>query len=330
MKKVFLFALLGLLLLQSNLSNAQQLSLLNQYMFNGLYINPAYAGYKGDFFTHAFFRSQWIGVTGAPQTLAIGSDIALADEHVGLGLVVTSDRDGASRTNMFLSNYAYWVHLNRDLRLSFGLALGGINYGLDGSILDPNEPGDPFVATVRYNLWLPEACAGMYLTSNRFYLGLSALNMISRYMPVSGKEENRYIVRNYNQYMLTVGGLITLSEQLDLKPSFLIREDLHNPTVMDVNLMMLVSKTFWVGASYRMSATFGKEYHLDNDYQSSALALIVDVYATENFRVGYSFDFDFSKVSRYSGGNHEISLGYNISSLRKEPDRRRAPRLRHF
>ena len=330
MKKVFLYALLGLLLLQSNLSKAQQLSLLNQYMFNGLYINPAYAGYKGDLFTHAFFRTQWVGVNSAPQTLAIGSDLALSDEHVGLGLVITSDRDGANSTNMFLSNYAYWVHLNSDLRLSFGLALGGINYALDGTKLEPNEPNDPSVATARYNLWLPEANAGVYLTSNRFYVGLSALNMLSRYMPVKREEENRYIVRNYNQYMLAAGALITLSEQLELKPSFLLREDLHNPTVMDINLMLLVSKTFWVGLSYRMSATFGKDYNMDSDYRPSALAFIADVYATDNLRIGYSFDFDFSKISYYSGGSHEISLGYNISSLRKEPKIRRAPRSRHF
>ena len=57
---------------------AQQDPMLSQYMFNGLYINPAYAGSHKYWSSTLSYRNQWVGLEGAPST-AIA---AVADEAV--------------------------------------------------------------------------------------------------------------------------------------------------------------------------------------------------------------------------------------------------------
>ena len=102
---------------------AQQDAQFSQYIFNGLYINPAYAGYRGDFYVNSFYRSQWTGLNGAPQTLSISGDGTVANEHVGLGALFQNDRLGAQSTTAFYGNYAYRIQVGEqeNSRLAFGL-----------------------------------------------------------------------------------------------------------------------------------------------------------------------------------------------------------------
>jgi hypothetical protein len=39
---------------------AQQNVQFSQYVFNGLSVNPAYAGYKEDWYVNAIYRHQWV------------------------------------------------------------------------------------------------------------------------------------------------------------------------------------------------------------------------------------------------------------------------------
>jgi type IX secretion system PorP/SprF family membrane protein len=47
---------------------AQQQVMFTQYMFNGLAINPAYAGSHETISMTALARKQWVGLEGAPST----------------------------------------------------------------------------------------------------------------------------------------------------------------------------------------------------------------------------------------------------------------------
>lgn len=38
----------------------------NQYILNPLTINPSYAGNRGGLSIAAFYRQQWVGISGAP------------------------------------------------------------------------------------------------------------------------------------------------------------------------------------------------------------------------------------------------------------------------
>ena len=105
---------------------AQQDAQYSQYIFNGLYINPAYAGYKQDFYLQSFYRSQWTGFTGAPTSYSVAADGSVNDTKVGLGLLLAGDNIGAQKSLAADFSYAYHIQVGQDenTRLSFGLGLG--------------------------------------------------------------------------------------------------------------------------------------------------------------------------------------------------------------
>ena len=123
MKKTLL-----LLLLFANtlIVSAQQDAQFSQYMFNGLYINPAYAGYKEQANIHTFYRSQWTGFEGAPQTMSLAGDMVLNEGNVGLGILLSNDFTGAQSNFSAYANYAYRIQVGDSefSRLSFGLGAG--------------------------------------------------------------------------------------------------------------------------------------------------------------------------------------------------------------
>jgi type IX secretion system PorP/SprF family membrane protein len=72
MRKLFLSfasAVLGFICV-----NAQQDPMVSQYMFNGLYLNPAYAGSHDYWSSTLSYRSQWVGFDGAPETFIASAD----------------------------------------------------------------------------------------------------------------------------------------------------------------------------------------------------------------------------------------------------------------
>ena len=51
----------------------------NQYILNPLTINPAYAGNRGALNIATFYRRQWIGIQGSPQTMTLAIDAPFMD-----------------------------------------------------------------------------------------------------------------------------------------------------------------------------------------------------------------------------------------------------------
>lgn len=66
----------------------QQLPQFSQYMFNGLHINPGYAGYKGEHYVQSTYRSQWMDFPGAPKTFTITADLSANEGAMGFGASV--------------------------------------------------------------------------------------------------------------------------------------------------------------------------------------------------------------------------------------------------
>lgn len=65
---------------------AQQELMVSQYMFNGLFINPAYTGTHSFAEATALYRTQWTGFEGAPTTQTFGIDGPISNELMGIGL----------------------------------------------------------------------------------------------------------------------------------------------------------------------------------------------------------------------------------------------------
>ena len=66
-------------------SFAQQGPLVNEYMFNQMYLHLAYTGFHSYINASMLFRKQWDNFDGAPSTETASVDCALSDKNmVGL------------------------------------------------------------------------------------------------------------------------------------------------------------------------------------------------------------------------------------------------------
>ncbi len=321
------------LLVGSRELRAQQDIQFSQYIFNGLSVNPAYAGYKEDLYFNSVYRKQWVSFPGSPQSGAVSLDGLVGGEGKvsGVGGQVSWDKLGAQKNLSIFGSYAYRIQFDEEdtRRLCIGFGFGINQYSLDGSALQPNDAGDQSVPTGQISAIKPDARLGVYYFTPTFYAGIAMMDLFSL-------NSNRTIyLSNGSVYAtqkkaahvyLSLGALANINDNLKLKPSLLIKEDFHGPTSLDVNLFALLSEKIWVGASYRTAATVWKKEAVDNGLnKNGAVSLMAELFATSRLRIGYSYDIITSGLSSYQSGSHEFSLGL-LFPERRDAERIKSPR----
>jgi type IX secretion system PorP/SprF family membrane protein len=297
------------------MASAQQDAQFSQYTFNGLYINPAYAGYKQDTYLNAFYRSQWTGLEGAPRTFSLAVDGSVNDTKVGLGLLLSQDKIGAQSSLAVYANYAYRLQMgdNENSRLAFGLGGGFIQNGLDGSKLNPVDAGDNYIPTGYESSILPDARAGVLYTNDKFFAGLSADNLVA-HLVTGMRDKSIAVPVPVPHFYLTAGALFSVNDDTKIKPSFLLKDDRGGPTSLDINIFTLLGERVWIGGTYRTAVPLYNKPYLQKDLQkSNAFVGIVEVFATEKLRIGYAFDYSLTPLANYSYGSHEISIGIYLN-----------------
>lgn len=307
MKKLLLL-ITGLLFLVRPVS-AQQDAQFSQYMFNGIYINPAYAGYREQLNLHAFYRSQWTGIEGAPKTMSLAIDAIANNGNVGLAFQVSNDKLGAQSNLSAYASYAYRLKMNADgtSRLAFGVSAGAIQLGINGALLNPNDP-EPFQPSNMQSTVVPDAKAGVYYSNDRFYAGISIDNLISQYIDI---KRYAFIPQPKPHFYLTAGTLIPLSTDILLKPSFLLKDDRGGPTSLDVNAFLILADKLWVGGAYRTGVKlYNKSYFQHGLSNLNSAVAAIQIFPASNLRIGYAYDFSMGPMRGYSNGTHEMSIGY--------------------
>lgn len=278
-------------------AKAQQEPMVSQYMFNGLFLNPAYAGSHNYVSSSLLHRTQWVNFPGAPKTtlLAVDGLVPTKSQNMGAGLIVAHDRIGATEQTDIFANYSYHLKLGKG-KLAFGLKAGVSNYIFKSDNLVIWDEGDE-VFTGRRNAWLPKFGAGAYYFSDKWYAGISIPTLVAydaRHDFNFDVNKGSFINRHYYLY----GGYVfKLNENVKLKPSTLVKYHPAAPVEADLNLNLLYKDQFWIGASYR---------------SMDAIVLMVEYQTNSRFRVGYAFDFTTSKIRNYSTGTHEIMIGYDF------------------
>lgn len=297
---------------------AQQNIQFTQYIFNSLSVNPAYAGYKEEWFAQLALRSQWVSMEGAPKTGQLSLDGILdpQDKKMGAGIQITSDKLGPETATSMYLNYAYRIRLDEQdsRRLSFGIGAGFTQYGLDGRKLDPMEDDDQALPFGKENYFKPDLRFGVYYYSSKWYIGASVMDLLGNKnskSQFSGSSHENYKINYKRHFYLITGALLPLSVDLDIRPSLLIKDDFKGPTSVDLNAMLIFGGRFWIGGGYRTGMSiWGK--NRDQEGRLSRLnsfSGVTEFYINDRLRVGYSYDYVLSRLSSLQNGTHEITLG---------------------
>ncbi|HVI46243.1 MAG TPA: type IX secretion system membrane protein PorP/SprF [Chitinophaga sp.] len=314
-------------------TTAQQNVQFSQYVFNMLSVNPAYAGYKGDWYLNGVYRHQWVNFPGAPQTGAVSIDglTGARDERVGVGAQLTVDKLGPQEILSAYGFYSYRIPLDEEdtRRLCIGLGGGITQYSIDGTALKYVDDLDQAIPLGKTSQIIPDARFGVYYYTPKFYVGAAVMDLFSLYT-----DNSRYYWGGYNyktirktQHLyVNAGYLFDLSENLKLKPSIMWKEDFKGPSNFDFTAFLLIAEKLWIGGSYRTGVKLWSKPALDKELeQLDAASAMVEFYATPQLRIGYAYDITINKLASYQQGSHEISVGYLFNN-KKYKSRTVSPR----
>lgn len=263
-----------------------------QYMFNGLAINPAYAGSHNSLDASLITRFQSPGIDGAPSTQTLSAHTGIKDKKIGLGLMVITDKIGVTRQTGYYASFAYKIEFAKST-LSLGLQGGATSYRSDYSQLLIKQPGDP-LANGDVRETQPNIGAGIYYHSKMFYAGLSMPQMLGAL--------SEDIIQS-QPIILTTGVVIPLSEAFKLKPSVLVRTVEEQLVEVHCNMNLLIHDILWLGASYRVN---------------SSVSGLLELQLTNQLRLGYAYDATLSDLRRADSGSHEIMLNYQLRFSKKK------------
>ncbi|WP_281337352.1 PorP/SprF family type IX secretion system membrane protein [Flavobacterium eburneipallidum] len=287
--RILLFALLftGLV------SHAQQDAQFTQYMYNTININPAYAGSRGAMSIFALYRTQWVGLDGAPVTSAASMNTPLNESNLGLGVTVINDKIGPTNETTISADLSYTVPTSETWKLSFGIKATANLFDLDASKLNPVD-NDP--SLYNYSKFSPNIGTGIYWHSDKAYVGLSIPNFV---------ETNRYddeqvkIFKEKINYYLIAGYVFDLNENLKFKPALLTKVVEGAPLQIDASANFMIFDKLMLGASYRWSA---------------AVSAMVGFQISDGLYVGYGYDRETTSLNNTNSGSHELFLRFELFS----------------
>ena len=300
MKKSY-FLTLVLSLLGTVAVLAQQDPQYTQYMYNTQVVNPAYVGSRNVLSFGALYRTQWVGLEGAPKTgtFTVISPVGTS-KKMGLGLSVVRDELGPAIESNVNVDYSYTINTSEQAELSFGLKAGVDLLDVDLTKLNIFDTQDLNFQNNIDNKLQPQIGAGLYYNTSKFYAGFSVPNFFTtkHYDQSSSNNVNsQSIAAERLHYFLIAGYVFTLSENLKFKPATLVKAVSGSPLQWDVSANFLINEKFTLGAAYRWSA---------------AVSALAGFQASRGLFIGLGYDYQTTDIEKFSDGSYELMLRFEI------------------
>ena len=277
------------------ISHAQEQNMFTQYMFNGLAINPAYAGSHETLSLTAHVRSQWVSFPGSPNTQSFSAHTPLRKDRVALGLQVMHSSIGVTSNTSIAPSYAFRLHFNNNAVLSMGLQVMITNYRTNFSELSPEDKSDvAFEKDV--DRWLPNFGTGVYYYTKKYYVGASMPLLLKSDINTDGSKADKNSEIRY-LYSFVGGYVIQASDQIVVKPNVMVSGEAGR-AIFDLNTNVYFDGTIGAGLSYRWK---------------ESVALLLEVIITDGLRFGYSYDYILGNLNKATSGSHEVMLNYRFS-----------------
>ena len=293
------YILYGAALLACFAAKAQQDPQYTHYMYNMNVINPAYAtDNEGVMTIGGLYRTQWVGAVGAPKTANIFFHSPIA-KRVEAGVTIVNDEIGdVVKENNIYVDFAYVLPLGESTRLSFGLKGGMTFFDADFNGFQYSEATPDPAFEDNIHQFFPNLGVGTYLFGDKYYVGLSAPNML-RTKHLEHQDAISTIGVEEIHYFLTGGYVFDLNDRFKLKPAFMAKGVSGAPLSIDVTANVLYNSFIEGGIGYRFD---------------DSVSALVNFYITPTLRMGYSYDYTLTNLGNYNSGTHEIFLLFDIGS----------------
>ena len=292
MKQLGLSILLVLLFVGGS-SEAQVQSLFSQYMHDPTVINPAYAGQAGALSILVQSRLQWVNTEGSPNSQVLSAHTPLPGIPFSMGVRLLHESVGSGRRMVASPAFVHRKQIGKGT-LAVGLS-ANINRYTPGyqNLLLLHQ--DDKVFALRESMWVVTLGSGFFYATDKFYAGFAVPEILPATKP---DPEMNIFRRHLRQYVFHTGKVISLNNDVILKPNLLISIPEHGVAYADLNMNALFRETLWLGASYRTSNMLGG---------------LVQVQLNSQWRLGYAWDLPLRRNQHYGSDSHEVSLQYVFS-----------------
>ncbi|MBN3521521.1 type IX secretion system membrane protein PorP/SprF [Algoriphagus lutimaris] len=298
---------------------AQQDAQFTQYMYNGMYYNPAFAGKDGGFRFSALHRSQWAnyrtssGQRGAPVSQLLTAQGRLDSKNIGYGINIVNDNIGASSNLEVNLQGAYHKKIKRS-NISVGVSFGMFSSSLDyGELIvvnpEPNLPTSGKESQMNFNIG-----AGVLFDRGDYYVGVSSRHINE---PNFDFGDGSYANQLKNHSYLLFGYRFRPIGQLAIEPSFLLKTVSFNNFSYDVSVIATHQNKISGGLAFR-----GEE--------SISFILGYSILKDNSLKLGYAFDLVVGGLEAKAPTSHELMLRYTLSDVSRQVERviQRTPRFR--
>jgi type IX secretion system PorP/SprF family membrane protein len=305
--KIKLPLILSIFLLIHSELRAQQLPQFSQYLFNPIYINPAYTGYKGDTYIQTYVRKQWLGLEGSPSNYGIAMDGLLSNKNIGIGIHTGAQTIGFQRDYTFQTKLSYHLQLNKTSHLSMGSSFGFGNQKINVDKMDPIQANDPILENYTNSVFYPELSFGLFYYNPKFFISTSINNL---FIDENSFSNTSFFIDSKKSATISAGLIFELINEKILEVSFLILSDNRSAGRFDLNINLNINQVIEFGIGSR---NYTNAFRFVD--QSSSLTFIEMVFLTQvnlnnNLGMGYSFDYSLKN----SLNSHEFSLSYTINN----------------
>ena len=239
-------------------------------------------------------RSPWTGVPSAPRTTALALTSPTGSKSLAWGARFWSDVAGPTRMAGVHAVLAYSTRWTDDLKLSFGLGLGWMQFSVDGTRIELETAGDPTIGDTYRAIGVPDASAGLWIQGKQLTAAFSAGPVLGGNLPVydgTGVESRlESHLRAMVAYRFESGGVgwTPILQAQHLRPV---------PPELSASLRVDKNQDFWgmVGVRSAGAAHLGAGIRLNNELSFS-----------------YNRNWATGALARVLGGGHEVVLAFTV------------------
>ena len=295
-----------LLLAVPVLMYGQSYPVFNQYYLNPFINNPSAVGdYK---YTQVFlsYRQHWAGIPDSPQTTILSINTPIEFQNMSVGVTLYNDNFHIISNSGAYANFVYFVDINSNHRIYFGLSPGVSSSQIYFDRLQADVSDETLLGSadqrVKFNTHF-----GLYYTFKRLKVGIAAHNLIENKHQIVNTNDNDIAFTVLRQYTATAGYSYQLLKDKKLYIEPLLMAQANEVTIRwDANLVVNWKDEFKAGVSYRYPYGLG--------FMASAMVQGL-------FTVGYSYDYPIGTISELTIGSHELMLGYRLYRKGEKPIR---------
>lgn len=304
-------------------AKAQDNPMLQQYLGNKYLINPAFGGSLEQTLIRANFRQQWQGFEGASRSNALSFHTRLFEGRKsalyhkvghGIGGSIYSEKEGPIHLFGISASYAYHLPFKK-FQLAAGINLSASNYGLNHTDLSLFKTGDEAAIGEDNEKFIPDADIGVYLydTEQRFFAGFTGAQLVRSVITLNDNPVDTASIHNgMGRQFIFMGGVRAID---------------NSRFILETSIVSVLRQEYMQQNEVHLNAKASMVNYL-NRYNDEVLSLIIS-YRTNrafigqielsmaNLYLAYAYEYSFSKISSFTSGSHNVTLGINLDKYRR-------------